>query len=146
MKLRERRVGEGSALAAQVSGGDPRRRVDLRDRGHVVEILVLRQRPLQPVNVALRFDHRAGAFTFAWASARARSRPSGLSSWAAAVEIISSLESRRLIRPVCIASSSSPPAGPGPDLVADEERRGQAVYARAIGGHDAQEPAAVLVA
>jgi hypothetical protein len=61
VELRERRVGDGGALPAQVRDGDPWRRVRLLDLVEIVEVDVIGHGPFEPVQIALGLDHRPGA-------------------------------------------------------------------------------------
>jgi hypothetical protein len=97
------------------------------------------------VQVAARFDDRAGALR-RWLRERARAEPAERR-----VELrrrgrdqqqlgVAALDEPGLHRLEQLAVRR-----PRPDLVADVQRRGETVDAGTVRGHDAQQPAAILV-
>jgi hypothetical protein len=60
VELGERALGDRLTLAAKVADPDPWCRVATGHRPQVVELVLLAERPLQPMQRALRLDHRPG--------------------------------------------------------------------------------------
>jgi hypothetical protein len=146
VELSERRLRDGRVLPAQTRDVDPRRRVGALDRVQIVQVDVIRDGPLEPVQIAARLDDRPGALR-RWLGERASAKPAERR-----VELrrgrgdqqqlgVAALDQTGLHRLEQLAVGR-----PCPDLVADVERRGEAVDARAVRRHDAQQTAAFFVA